>query len=192
MSDTSQGPGWWQASDHKWYPPDETPGEPIPAPPADPFATANESGAAIGSAFSIDLKRLTRGQLISAICTIVLFFSLFFPWYTYNTGFGSLSMNGLGHGWMYLCLILCIAIVAGFVLRAGFASQPFQLPLPLEQILLIATGINGILALLGFLVKPGDFGGIGWGIGAFLGLITGVLAIVALVVPALNTTTSAN
>ena len=26
MSDFSQGPGWWQASDGKWYPPDQTPG----------------------------------------------------------------------------------------------------------------------------------------------------------------------
>lgn len=26
MSDVSQGPGWWQASDGKWYPPDQTPG----------------------------------------------------------------------------------------------------------------------------------------------------------------------
>lgn len=25
MSDTSQGPGWWQASDHKWYPPESHP-----------------------------------------------------------------------------------------------------------------------------------------------------------------------
>lgn len=26
MSDMSQGPGWWQASDGKWYPPEQTPG----------------------------------------------------------------------------------------------------------------------------------------------------------------------
>ena len=25
MSDTSQGPGWWQASDGKWYPPETHP-----------------------------------------------------------------------------------------------------------------------------------------------------------------------
>jgi uncharacterized RDD family membrane protein YckC len=30
MSDTSQGPGWWQASDGKWYPPD-TASSPVPA-----------------------------------------------------------------------------------------------------------------------------------------------------------------
>lgn len=29
MSDVSQGPGWWQASDGKWYPPQQQPG---PAP----------------------------------------------------------------------------------------------------------------------------------------------------------------
>jgi|SRR5580658_430950 hypothetical protein len=26
MSDMSQGPGWWQASDGKWYPPEQHPG----------------------------------------------------------------------------------------------------------------------------------------------------------------------
>lgn len=26
MSDTSQGPGWWQASDGKWYPPEQASG----------------------------------------------------------------------------------------------------------------------------------------------------------------------
>lgn len=27
MSDAPQGPGWWQASDGKWYPPQPTPPE---------------------------------------------------------------------------------------------------------------------------------------------------------------------
>jgi hypothetical protein len=27
MSDTSQGPGWWRASNGKWYPPEATPGQ---------------------------------------------------------------------------------------------------------------------------------------------------------------------
>ena len=33
MSDTSQGPGWWLASDGKWYPPETAPNQPPPAPP---------------------------------------------------------------------------------------------------------------------------------------------------------------
>ena len=32
MSDTSGGPGWWQASDGKWYPPQPYPGQ-LPPPP---------------------------------------------------------------------------------------------------------------------------------------------------------------
>ena len=36
MSDTSQGPGWWQASDGKWYPPHLYPPPPAPPPPAGP------------------------------------------------------------------------------------------------------------------------------------------------------------
>lgn len=38
MSDTSQGPGWWIASDGKWYPPESAqpaaPQPPAPQPPA--------------------------------------------------------------------------------------------------------------------------------------------------------------
>lgn len=37
MSDVSQGPGWWKASDGKWYSPDQVPG--TAAAVADPAAT---------------------------------------------------------------------------------------------------------------------------------------------------------
>ena len=33
MSDTSQGPGWWQASDGKWYAPEIHPDYVRPQPP---------------------------------------------------------------------------------------------------------------------------------------------------------------
>jgi len=33
MSDTSQGPGWWLASDGKWYPPEQWTGPPNTSPP---------------------------------------------------------------------------------------------------------------------------------------------------------------
>jgi hypothetical protein len=33
MSDASQGPGWWLASDGKWYPPESAPAPPPPPPP---------------------------------------------------------------------------------------------------------------------------------------------------------------
>ena len=36
MSDTSQGDGWWLASDGKWYPPTSTPAPEMPPPPEAP------------------------------------------------------------------------------------------------------------------------------------------------------------
>ena len=33
MSDVAQGPGWWQASDGKWYSPEQVPGDATPSPP---------------------------------------------------------------------------------------------------------------------------------------------------------------
>ena len=46
MSDTSQGPGWWLASDGRWYPPEMWTGPPGTAPPGAPPGTpANQSPA---------------------------------------------------------------------------------------------------------------------------------------------------
>src|ERR1700683_3506192 len=33
MSDEAQGPGWWQASDGRWYPPESHPHALLPPPP---------------------------------------------------------------------------------------------------------------------------------------------------------------
>src|ERR1700761_880216 len=43
MSDTSQGPGWWLASDGKWYPPEQWTGPPNTGPPASSFQTGETS-----------------------------------------------------------------------------------------------------------------------------------------------------
>lgn len=42
MSDTSQGPDWWQASDGKWYPPQSA----VPPPPPPPASAAGAGGSA--------------------------------------------------------------------------------------------------------------------------------------------------
>ena len=34
MSDAQEGPGWWQATDGKWYPPESHPSQQAPPPPA--------------------------------------------------------------------------------------------------------------------------------------------------------------
>lgn len=45
MSDYSQGPGWWQASDGKWYPPEQA----APAAPAAPWGSAPPAGMPYGN-----------------------------------------------------------------------------------------------------------------------------------------------
>ena len=42
MSDTAQGPGWWQASDGRWYPPQAPPG-----PPGAPVPNAGKATATL-------------------------------------------------------------------------------------------------------------------------------------------------
>ena len=46
MSDTAQGPGWWIASDGKWYPP--APEVPAPAAPAPPPPTTQDASPGPG------------------------------------------------------------------------------------------------------------------------------------------------
>lgn len=140
------------------------------------------------SSFSFEMKRWSSAERTTAIATLVLFISLFLPWFTYSNGLGSVSVDGLWHGWMYLVLISCLVILVYLVSRAGFSEVPFKLPIAGEQFLLIATVVNLVLTALDFVDKPGGIGfsGIGWGFGSFIGLIAAVVAAVPLGMPALR------
>ncbi len=49
MSDVSQGPGWWQASDGKWYPPEQRPAsEPPVAAPAASYPRTQPGASPLG------------------------------------------------------------------------------------------------------------------------------------------------
>jgi hypothetical protein len=184
MSDVSQGDGWWQASDGKWYPPEQQPSTQTPSPAP---AGGAKSGAGM-PAFAFDLKRLTKAEQITGGASLLLLISLFLPWFTYKYSFVSVSVDGLWHGWMYLVLLICLAIIAYLVAIAGFGELPFKLPLERERLLLIATVVDLVLTVLGFLLKPGGYGvgGIGWGFGAFVGLIFAIVATAPLAMPAIQ------
>jgi hypothetical protein len=47
VSDISQGEGWWQASDHKWYPPEQHPDFRPPPQPATPAPTPEPPAPAV-------------------------------------------------------------------------------------------------------------------------------------------------
>ncbi|HEY7147315.1 MAG TPA: zinc ribbon domain-containing protein [Streptosporangiaceae bacterium] len=148
--------------------------QPAPAPAGAPAGGATP--AAAGQAFNFDLQRLGRNDLIAGVATLVLFITLFLPWFT---ALGQ-SVNGLYHGYMYITLIIALVLLAYLVLRAGFAQLPFNLPIKNEQLLLIGTAVNFVLTLISFVFKPaGGFGiSIGWGVGAWLGLIAAIVAVV--------------
>jgi hypothetical protein len=148
-------------------------------------APAGHAAAAVHPAFSLDIKRLSRNDRIVGGGTLVLFISLFLPWFTASAGGFGGSVDGLWHGYMYIDLILALAILAFLVVRAGFDVLPFRLPVAPEEALLVATGLNFLLALISFVFKPaGDaIVSVGWGIGAFIGLIAAIVAVVPLGVP---------
>jgi len=140
------------------------------------------------SSFSFDMKRWSQAERTTAIATLVLLISLFLPWYTYNFGLGSVSVDGLWHGWMYIVLLLSLAILVYLVSRAGFSEMPFKMPISGDQLLLGGSVISLVLTFIAFIDKPGGVGftGIGWGWGSFVGLLAAVVAAVPLGVPALR------
>jgi hypothetical protein len=154
-------------------------------------AVGGPATAAVTAPFGFDLKRLTRADQIVGGATAVFLISLFLPWFSSSAGIYSGSVNGLWHGYMYIDLILALAILVYLVLRAGFEELPFRLPFRPEQGLLAATGIVLLLAVISFVFKPtgGGVVSIGWGFGAFLGLAAAVTAAAPLGLPALRSRT---
>jgi hypothetical protein len=189
QSETADGAGYCPSCGTALSPAPTTAQE-APA-PSNPGASATPPAAAASSsipAYKFDAKRWTRADEIAGVATILLFISLFLPWFTISFGFASGSVNGLWHGWMYLSLILCIVIVAYLILRAGWDTLPISQEVPHLTVMMIATIVNLVLVFIAFIDKPGG-SGVGWGIGAILGLIAAVVAAAPYAVPQLRART---
>ncbi len=164
------------------------PAAPAPAAPAP--APAPAPAASSVPAFKFDVARWSLADRIAGIASIVLFISLFLSWYTYSVAGFNFTADGLWHGWMYLSLILCIAIVAYLVLRAGWDELPIGTKIPHLTVMMAATIVNLVLVFIAFLDKPGG-SGVGWGFGAFVGLIAAVVAAAPYAIPQLRARTGA-
>jgi uncharacterized RDD family membrane protein YckC len=92
MSDTSQGPGWWQASDGKWYPPEQGPAA-APAAGAPAGDLADWGQRAIGIlidfaiifvlwivAFIITLVFSAISSTLGALVGLVVYIALSLAW----------------------------------------------------------------------------------------------------------------
>ena len=139
--------------------------------------------AQTGSSFKFDVKRWSQTDRIVAIATLVLFVSLFLSWFGAGIYLYKLTVDGLWHGYMYITLIVSLAIMGYLALVAGMETLPFKLPASHAQLLLVATGLNFVLTLISFLTKPS---GTSWQYGAYIGLIAAFVAVAPRVVPAIQ------
>ena len=126
-------------------------------PTAAEAATLTQAGPAM--AFHFDAAHWTTADRMAGGATLVLFISLFLPWFSVSAGFGSFtessSVDALtAHGYLYLVLLVALAMLGYLVVSAALDSQPAQ-PLSHEQILGAAAGLNLLLVLIGVLIMPG-------------------------------------
>lgn len=143
-------------------------------------APAGRTGASPQIKFNASV--LSQTDRVVGIASLVLFISLFLPWFTAGNGIVSGSESGLSaHGYLYVVLILSLLAVAYFAATAlGLWSVPANSALSRDQALLIITAINVVLVIVAFVFKPSGFGivSVGWGVGAFIGLIAAIVAFV--------------
>ena len=160
-------------------------------------AAAAPAGAAAGGssvpAYKFDAARWSLADRICGIASFILFISLFLSWFSASLGPISVSASGLSvHGWLYITLILCIAIIIYLALRAGWDEIPVGTKIPHLTVMMVATIVNLVLVFIAFIDKPGGAGfgtGIGWDFGAFLGLIAAVVAAAPYAIPQLRART---
>jgi zinc-ribbon domain len=134
--------------------------------------------------FHLDVKRWSGADMATGGATIVLFISLFLPWF----GYGGQTVNGLWHSYEYLTLIVSLAILAYLVIRAAGQELRLRPPLRHDVLLLAATGVNLLIVLIGFLAKPSASSlfitfTANWEFGAFLGLLAAIVATAAAASP---------
>jgi hypothetical protein len=115
---TGPGPGWWQASDGNWYPPEQQPGYGAPATPygygyAAP-ASMTTNGMAIASLVL---------SLLSLACGITWILGIIFG----HVALGQIKRTGEGgKGLAVAGLVvgyLCFAAFVGFILLIIFAAN---------------------------------------------------------------------
>ena len=158
-----------------------------------PMNTTAPAGAAVSDstharpqAYSFDPARWTTADRVTGAATIVLFISLFLPWFSASASLGGISASssadGLtAHGYLYFVLILCLVMVGYLVVRAGLNNMP-ALPLSHERLLTVGAGINLLLVLIAVIFKPSGGGlvSVGWDFGSFVALIAAIVAIAPL------------
>jgi hypothetical protein len=146
----------------------------------EPSVAGTRSSAAQWQALSFDAARWSRGDLVTGVATLVLLIALFLPWFSVQ--FDGISIPGLSvdalsaHGWMYITLLVTLAVIGYLVALAVY--DDLRLPVPRWQALVGATGLTLLLSFVAFVDAPT---GLSRSYGAFIGLISAIAAVVGAV-----------
>jgi hypothetical protein len=164
--------------------PSGSPAGPSPAPPS------GQAGPSSVPAYRFDRSRLTPFDWVAGIASVVLFISLFLPWYGVSVGPISVTFSGLtAHGYLYIPLILSLVEVLYLIAVAGWKEVRERIPVPHEVTLTVVNVISLIFVVIAFFDKGPS--GIGWRVGAFIGLIAAIVAAVPNLVLSLASRTRA-
>jgi hypothetical protein len=158
VSDSSQGPGWWQASDGKWYPPEQAPGYQAPTPGA-PYGAPYGGGPAgsldVGTAFSWTVAKyqqflqplLMLGLVVGGIPFLIGLITLFT-----DSTMVSLALS-IGGGIIGLILTM-LSVQAGLEIATTGTLNPGDMWRFKANIgnYVVAAILFGILQVLGFCV----------------------------------------
>jgi zinc-ribbon domain len=163
-------------------PPTQVPGTPVPPytplPPYTPVPPPGSPAPATGAQFQFDLRRLTIFDKAIAVASLVVFISVFLPWY----GVPGYSVSGESwHGYLIIPVLTAIVLIGYLVLRAGGIAM--RLPIAHAPLLIIGTGLQLLIVVLGFFDNPD---GTSDQFGAYFGLLAAVVACGVIAVPAIQ------
>jgi|SRR5580658_4158673 hypothetical protein len=117
------------------------------------------------------LNALNSKERVAGPATFALLISFWLPWYS----IGPFSADGLSvHGWLFIAVLSSIVLVLYVLVTAfGVGDLAEQGRMSKEQLLVVMTGVNVALVVLGFLLKPSGFS---WSWGAYLALAAALVA----------------
>jgi hypothetical protein len=125
----------------------------------------------------VDLKKLTIGEMVTAIAGILLLVFSFFPWYGIDTGLGNFNRNGWQgpNGFFSIIAIILGIVLAAHVIaeKLGNVSMPDRLGSIGWGITHLAGGVVAFVFVVLKLLFGGDYLGVDLDkkIGLWLGLI---------------------
>jgi uncharacterized membrane protein len=182
VSDTPQGPGWWQASDGKWYPPEQAPGAQQPVGgPAGGFPSVGEAFNYGWTKFQANVGQIIVAAIIGfAIMAVLSLIGYVLIFASVINASGGCEFNRRGE---YVCdtgpgffvILLAWAVFLGLIyfgqflfdllmIRVGLLTTSGE-PLDMSRLLsterlgpyLIGSVIMTVLAMIGFVfcIIPG-------------------------------------